>query len=176
MLDLATSIVFIISQLLLLGLLFGPFLLSEPQGRLFHVPKLVKFSSFAVPIGIIILTGAITLIQLYGEASMAAKKMTLTKAVFAGAPVVIRFHPKACQTFKFGAIQCGSDFHGRYDADTNRWTITGFSMADQRRLTMSSTTGDKRPGSLSVWGMWYQFDDTGTIYYQLEEVGKAELD
>jgi hypothetical protein len=52
--------------------------------------------------------------------------MKLTKAVFAGTPVGIRFDPTACQTFKFGTIQCGRDFHGRYNADTNRWTVTRF--------------------------------------------------
>ena len=54
------------------------------------------------------------------------QKMKLTKAVFDGTPVVIRFDPTACQTFKFGTIQCGRDFHGRYNADTNRWTVTRF--------------------------------------------------
>jgi hypothetical protein len=74
MLDLSRSIIFIICQLLLFGLLFGPFLLSEPEGRSCRVPKRVRFSGFVILIGIIILTGAITLVQLYGEASVAAKK------------------------------------------------------------------------------------------------------
>jgi hypothetical protein len=71
------------------------------------------------------------------------QKMKLTKAVFAGTPVVIRFDPTACQTFKFGTIQCGRDFHGRYNADTNRWTVTGFKHSPLRvRFITIPQSGD----------------------------------
>jgi hypothetical protein len=96
---------------------------------------------------------------------------TLLQQAFRGQEITIRFDPQACTTFNLGTIQCGSEYKGRYAADTNRWTVSGFHLGDQQVRTVATENAERKPGSVSVWGLIATFDDKGDLYYLGQRVG-----
>jgi hypothetical protein len=198
--DFLRGFVFVLCQLLLLGLVLSPLLLlkrdANPPAR---IPMSVKTFMFGVAVGAIIMTAGIDISSLSrqhdtanrgltpssspgGSPVAANREMTpepatrkLTRDVLQGKPVVIRFDPEACTAFNLGTIECGTDYQGQYDASVNSWTVTGFHKGEGTVRTFVSTNTDRGAGNVSVWGMLSRFGDDGTIHYLNEVVGTIRL-
>jgi hypothetical protein len=100
-------------------------------------------------------------------AAAQAEGPSLSQRVLQGEEVIIRF--EGCT--QLGTIECGSDYRGRYEAGANRWTVTGFNLGDQAVRTVEAENAERRPGSLSVWGLLATYDEGGHLYYLGKRIG-----
>lgn len=169
--DIANSLIFILCQCLLLGLVLSPLLLrGKSQARKNQMRSLY----YAVPAAILLIAAAVNVFkaEFPGDQRQA---LSLGSQVLAGKEIIIRFDPETCAVFDLGSIACGSDYHGRYERGRNRWNITGPDRNSGAIDTRASSNGEPVRGSLSLWGMLSKFDEHGTIIYLGQGIGHLRL-
>jgi hypothetical protein len=188
--DLVLSFVFLCCQLLLLGFVFGLVFLPKPHSA---KPIRISISAKMVLMGVttlIVITTALIHILSFqfrgAEASRAASTsagaadadqlgISVTAEAWKGRPMIVRFEEDACLKFEFGTISCETDYVALYDASRNRWTVTGYSSLEKKVITATTTNGDRRPGSLSIWGALSEFNDSGLVRRFEEVVGEIRI-
>ena len=119
----------------------------------------------------------------HGPAVVAEKRAVPDRAptgglidkAFAGQPITVRFDREACDKFELGTIQCGSGYAAHYQAQANRWEVTGYNLGAQAQTSAVSSNAVKKPGQLSIWGVIARFDDSGDLYYSNVAVGRVAL-
>ena len=110
-----------------------------------------------------------------GEAAATREPKIMARA-FEGEPLTVVFDPEICARQDLGNIECGVEYSGRYDRQTNRWTVTGPGKVSKEIITSSADNADPRPGWISVWGMISSFDDNGDLKYLGRKAGRIALD
>jgi hypothetical protein len=112
-----------------------------------------------------------TSIPTQSRTDAAENASALRKRLLAGTPAKLVFDEAACRRHDFGILRCGSEYEARYDASTNRWTVTGYSNAAQSIVTLSSEHAEPQSGIISVWGIINSFNDDGDLFYLGGKVG-----
>lgn len=175
------SLAFMLCQLLVLALLFGPFVLRKDQ---LGGSGTAKALMLGIALGIVVATAAITTGRL--NSSRLANAVAddelrpreadkLTVKVLRGNSVVIRFDPEACLVYDLGSIDCGSAYEGRYDPWAKRWTVTGLNKQSGKPGTYSSSNCDRGRGCLGVWGALFLFDEDGVVFRSDNRVGEIRI-
>jgi hypothetical protein len=170
--DLITSVIFVLCQLFLLGLVLSPLLLSG--GRQATRKNGWRGILFAPLAAILLVTAAIDIFKAEYQVDY-ARISPLHAEVFAGKEIVIRLYPETCAVFDFGSIACGADYHGRYERAKNRWIISGPDNKTGALITATSTNGELMPGGLSFWGVLSRFEADGTIFHLGQGIGHLRL-
>lgn len=170
--DLINSVIFVFCQLCLLGLVLSPLLLSgKREATRKHG---WRGSLCALLAAILLITAAVDIFKAEYYVDY-ARINPLYADVLAGKEIVIRLYPETCAVFDLGTIACGADYHGRYERDKNRWTISGPNSKTGALITATSTSGELMPGRLSFWGMLSRFETDGTIFYLGQGIGYLRL-
>jgi|GEM_PF-4565057 hypothetical protein len=169
--DLVKSVIFVLCQLTLLGLLLSPMLLAGTHGA---APR----GGWRIVLGkllaaILVITAALDIFKAEYQVDY-ARTTPLEAAVLAGKQIVVRFDPDTCVVLDLGNITCGADYHGQYDSHKNRWTLSGPDSKTGALITASSRS-EPRPGSLSFWGMLSRFEEDGKIIYLGQAIGHLRL-
>jgi hypothetical protein len=99
---------------------------------------------------------------------------SLTQRLLAGAPAKLVFDEAACKRHNLGTLRCGSEYEARYDAPSNRWTVTGYSNDHRKIVTFSTGNAEPRPGLISVWGIINGYNDDGALFYFGDKIGTIE--
>jgi hypothetical protein len=175
MTDILRGLVFSICELGLLVLVFGPLLVGKPRTSTRRAGRAVGVVVFAVIAAAFALTAGIDLVRGHHPAFVANGSPTLTDAVETGQSILLHFHPEACMTVPLGSIQCGSDYHARYDEAAGGWTVSGYSLNNKVDFTTTTRTPLTR-GAVNVWGILMEFTDNGSLYYLKQEVGWLAID
>jgi hypothetical protein len=172
--DLASSAVFLICQLLLLAFIFGVVFPGKPDAvaRLSTRPKTLLFCLAAC---IVVVAALVNVWSSEFGHPGESQQSRLTVVARKGTPMVVRLDEDACFKFDFGSISCATDYAAVYDPRQNRWTVTGYSALSQKVATGSATNSEARPGSLSIWGALFQFDDEGTVFRLDQKIGAIRL-
>lgn len=168
--DLVKSLVFVLCQLALLGLVLSPPLLGRP-GQTSRTGRM-RFLYYGVPAAILLVTA---IVNIFRAEFPGDRRVTLGTQVLAGKDVVIRFDPETCVLFDLGSIACGSDYHGRYDRGRNRWTVAGLNRSTGAVITEVATNGESSVGVLSLWGVLLRFEDDGTIVHLGQGIGHLHI-
>lgn len=175
--DFVSGVVFLASQCALVAILLGAvFYRSGPDGITPRIGGIGR-AVIGLAIAACLVAGAVHLVL---EPLRAATRdepvpKSLMQAAFTGHRVVVRFHPELCNDGAASALPCDVDLAGAFDVRNARWTFEQPASAAGKARSLGGRVPLRVLGLLSVADIRLQFDDSGRIYRDRDEVGMIRL-
>lgn len=137
---------------------------------------MTKFELKLIAATLAFIPASIAIVQAY-DAYWRAHPGSLMDATWRGQFLSLKLNPSACEEFDFGEMICGRRYTVRYRTSRGAkwWAVNGPSKTSVKDTTAAFPTEQPQPGTFSIFGATFNFDNTGKLTVQGKEVGTVKF-